>query len=82
MTSYLKTHSGDGNAEMRAKILNRAICSQNEAQKFTSIKIREDLAKVIRVYCIFNNRKVYDFTEEIFEKELFEFKKKLDSLKK
>ena len=48
--------------------------------EFSTIKVPKDIAHLVRIYCIFNNQKVYDFTGKVLEKELEEFKKSLKVL--
>ena len=52
------------------------------AKEFASIKIYKETATIVRIYGIFNNQKVYDFTGKVLEKELERFKKKIKNLSK
>ena len=54
--------------------------TERKDTEFASIKVRKDLAQLLRVYCMFN-QKVYNFTEKVLEKELESFKKRLFRLK-
>ena len=50
--------------------------------KLTSIKIKKEVAELVRIYCLFNNIKMADFSSEILEKRLKEFKENLERLRK
>lgn len=47
----------------------------------TNIKVPKEIANLIRIYCIFNQITVTDFATKIFERELEDFKKKLELMK-
>jgi len=47
----------------------------------TKISISLEAAELVKIYCILNNKKMVDFTNEIFERELREFRKRLDMRK-
>ena len=47
----------------------------------TNIKIPKEVANLLRIYCIFNNRKITEFVSELLTGELKEFKEKIDGMK-
>lgn len=47
-----------------------------------NIKVPKDTADLLRVYCIFNKRKVSEFATQILEKELSTFRQQLEAMKK
>jgi len=49
---------------------------------YTLLKVNKNLVDLIRIYCIFHNKKITNFVQETIEKELAEFKKQLESLRK
>lgn len=49
----------------------------NRAKELTTIKVSQELADLIKLYCVFNNTTMTDFVTEILENELDDFKKKI-----
>ena len=47
----------------------------------TNIKVPKETANLVRVYCIFNNKKVTEFATKVLEKELAEFKNQIEAMK-
>lgn len=48
----------------------------------TNIKVPKKVANLVRVYCIFNNRKVSEFVTGILTKELKGFNEKVERMNK
>jgi hypothetical protein len=48
----------------------------------TNIKVPKETADVLRIYCIFNKRKVTDFATSVLDKELASFRRRLEVLKR
>ncbi len=48
----------------------------------TNIKVPKEIANLAKVYCIFNNKTLTEFITQILEKELEDFKRELDKMKK
>jgi len=46
-------------------------------KRLTNIKVPKETADLVRVYCIFNNRKVTEFATEVLETHLEHFKMSL-----
>jgi len=51
-------------------------------KQLTNIKVPKETADLVRVYCIFNNRKVTEFTTGVLDRELAEFRRKLEAIKR
>jgi hypothetical protein len=47
----------------------------------STLPVSKEKAKLVRIYCILNQKKVHAFVDELLEKELFDFKQKLERLK-
>ncbi len=46
-------------------------------QQLTNIKLPKQTADLLRVYCIFNNRKITEYVTELLEERLGEFRKEM-----
>jgi len=51
------------------------------AQQLTNIKVPKETADLVRVYCIFNNRKVTEFTTGVLDRELAGFRRRLEAVR-
>lgn len=55
-------------------------CSKEPA-RLTNIKVSKELADAVKVYCIFNNKTVTDFTTQVLERELKGFRERLAQMR-
>jgi hypothetical protein len=55
---------------------------EQDQARVTNIKVPKEIADLARIYCIFNNKTLRDFTASLLERELEDFRKKLENLKK
>ena len=46
-------------------------------QQLTNIKLPKQTADLLRVYCIFNNRKITEYVTELLEEHLAQFRKEM-----
>ncbi len=46
-------------------------------QQLTNIKLPKQTADLLRVYCIFNNRKITEYVTDLLEEHLAEFRKEM-----
>jgi len=46
-------------------------------QQLTNIKLPKQTADLLRVYCIFNNRKITEYVTELLEENLAKFRKEM-----
>ena len=65
---------------MNAANFKEKLSSDSKA-RLASIKVKQDTANLIKIYCVFNNRKTSDFACEVFEIQLHDFKKRLEDLR-
>ncbi len=56
--------------------------SEQHSIELTSIKVKKETAELLRIYCVFNNKKMTDFVSEILQSELTDFQKRLAEWKK
>jgi hypothetical protein len=54
---------------------------ERDEARLTNIKVPKEIADLAKVYCIFNNQTLMNFTTNLLERELEEFKKQLDAVK-
>lgn len=55
--------------------------SRSTVRQLTNIKVPRETADLVRVYCIFNNKKVTKFATDVLNKELESFRKRLEAMK-
>lgn len=46
------------------------------------IHISPEIANLLKIYCVLNDKKMVEYATEVFSKELKDFKVKLDALKR
>jgi hypothetical protein len=55
---------------------------EQDQARVTNIKVPKEIADLARIYCIFNNKTLRDFTASLLEKELEDFRKQLNAMKR
>jgi hypothetical protein len=55
---------------------------EQDQARVTNIKVPKEIADLARIYCIFNNKTLRDFTTSLLERELEDFRKQLDAMKR
>lgn len=55
--------------------------TNNRQDKLTSIKVSRSTAHLLRVYCVFHDKTVTEVVTDVLDRELSDFKKRMDTLK-
>ncbi len=50
-------------------------------EQTAKLHVSAEIAELVRIYCVFNNKKMVDFTTEILERELQSFRKQLEVMR-
>ena len=52
------------------------------SEKYTTIKVTKTIAHMVRIYCLMNHVGVSEFVIKLLDKELVDFKKRFEEMKK
>jgi len=62
--------------------IQRQGSGRGQASSTAKIHVSLDTAELVKIYCVLNRLKMMEFTTEVLEKELKEFRKQLEAMRK
>jgi len=69
---------GDGTVVEQEKLLT----SLHGKKQTAKIHVSVEIANLLKIYCVLNNKKMVEFATEMFSRELKEFRERLEEMRK